>query len=842
MFANQSKWSILWKAACLTLALLSFIFGWVPSTSSAAEVRAVQTPRPFSYVSPMPGATHVSAGTTIVVREGSPIAPNSVSSGLFHVQGSLSGDHAGRVILAPDQKTVIFVPNQPFTPAEEISVTLEPGLTLVGGDRLAGMSFKFTVSPKPYPYTPVALDSMGEVLSSEIARAPLSQPSSPNGTKAGVSESTQAANTMPKYVTAPDLQFGVSITKAGPPLGTGNIFIAPWFLATNDSSLLILDDSANLVYYEPRNTRFNDFKRQPSGVLSYYGDFVHMFVVLNSSYQVVDTWHAGNGYPTDTHDLILLPNGHALLMIYDTRTMDLSAYGGQSNAQVIGTIYQELDEAKNVVFEWRGLDHFTITDTYQSLTTALVDFDHGNAIELDSDGNFLISSRHLSEITKINRQTGAIIWRLNGKNNQFTFANDTPHATLGIYFSYQHDIRRLPNGNITLFDNANQFTPTGQRYARGVEYALDEANKTATRVASYAEAVTPAINSGFMGNMQRLPNDNRVVGWGGSAGTARDFTEFTPAGAVALQGDITTESGTRAVSYRAFRFPWQGYPTWPPKLVAVTQPAPVTLYYSWNGATEIASYDVLGGKTPDALATPLSPQLKTGFEEHSDLTGVAGDQCFFQVRPIDNLGTAQLLSNRVYRGDETCVTGLSTDGTVAATKIFSSALNTGGVTSALTISANPVAANISESMSPLAAGAIFVWDKGRSAAPMPPAWAGVSFGVRAFDSTTFAENTTFLQPVEVTINYTPQSLFATGDTPTLMIWDQSTQAWVASTATLLLNDLAGQRVTFALTRGGEYALLAQGPTSVRLSGFRSTPQGLLSTLREFIEYARGQQR
>ena len=35
-------------------------------------------------------------------------------------------------------------------------------------------------------------------------------------------------------------------------------------------------------------------------------------------------------------------------------------------------------------------------------------------------GHLLISSRHMDEVTKIDRQTGEIIWRLGGKNNDFT--------------------------------------------------------------------------------------------------------------------------------------------------------------------------------------------------------------------------------------------------------------------------------------------------------------------------------------------------------------------------------------------------------------------------------------
>lgn len=178
--------------------------------------------------------------------------------------------------------------------------------------------------------------------------------------------------------------------------------------------------------------------------------------MLDSTYTRVDTYRAGNGYSTDLHELQLLPNGHALLMIYDPQTVDMSRIvpGGNPAATVVGLVIQELDAQKQVVFEWRSWDHFQITDaTAEDLTAAVIDYAHGNALERDADGNILLSSRHMDEITKIDRQTGDIMWRLGGKHNQFTFVND-PQP-----FVHQHDVRRLPNGNITLFDNQSDQTP-----------------------------------------------------------------------------------------------------------------------------------------------------------------------------------------------------------------------------------------------------------------------------------------------------------------------------------------------------------------------------------------------
>jgi hypothetical protein len=87
---------------------------------------------------------------------------------------------------------------------------------------------------------------------------------------------------------------------------------------------------------------------------------------------------------------------------------------------------QELDANRDVVFEWRSWDHFQITDATVNtdLTDKKVDYVHGNTVERDFDGNIMISCRNMCEITKINHETGDIIWRMNGENNQFTFVND----------------------------------------------------------------------------------------------------------------------------------------------------------------------------------------------------------------------------------------------------------------------------------------------------------------------------------------------------------------------------------------------------------------------------------
>jgi hypothetical protein len=284
-----------------------------------------------------------------------------------------------------------------------------------------------------------------------------------------------------------------------------------------------------------------DFKLQPNGHLTYYDRSENIFYELDSSYTIVDTYECGNGYTTDLHELLLLPNGHSLLMSYDPQVVDMSAVvpNGNVAATVSGLIIQELDRQKNVVFQWRSWDHFKITDaTHESLTAAAIDYVHGNALEVDADGNLLLSSRHMDEITKIDRGTGEILWRMGGKNNQFVFVNDS------IGFSHQHAIRRLPNGNITLFDNGNFHSP---QFSRAVEYKLDEESKTVTLVWQYRN--TPDNYGVAMGYVDRLPNGNTLIGWGVSNPSV---TEVNSEGMKLFELSLPDN----VVSYRAYRFVW----------------------------------------------------------------------------------------------------------------------------------------------------------------------------------------------------------------------------------------------------------------------------------------------
>ena len=307
---------------------------------------------------------------------------------------------------------------------------------------------------------------------------------------------------------------------AQPPVFTATVNNAPagyYFISAYKGAVvsypIILDGSGNIVYYKKIiGSNSGDFKLNPDGRMSYFMSSKTKFMIFDSTFKPVDSV-AAVGYTTNAHELQILPNGHYLILGYEIITQDLSAYNyfnnngspGSTSALVKADIVQELDANKNLIFDWHYKDYFPFdeVDPYFLMSPNNVDWSHANAIEWDQDGNILLSSRHFNEITKIDRGTGNIIWHFGGNYNQFTFLTDTTP------FYGQHDIRRLPNGHVTLYDDGNH---TIWHPARGVEYELDETNMTAKLVWSYT--YDSLMYSTAMGGVQMLTNKSAILDYG----------------------------------------------------------------------------------------------------------------------------------------------------------------------------------------------------------------------------------------------------------------------------------------------------------------------------------------
>jgi hypothetical protein len=253
-------------------------------------------------------------------------------------------------------------------------------------------------------------------------------------------------------------------------------------------------------------------------------------------------------------------------------------------------------------------------------------FPHMNAIDIDTDGNILLSCRHLSEVTKINRDTGEIIWRLSGAHNQFTVLNDSLNG-----FRNQHAIRMVATNRYLLFDNGDLHSPP---VSRGVEYELNLSNMTAKVVWQYPPIPTTSLYSYYMGNAQRLPNGNTLINW--VIGSLPKLTEVRPDGTKAFE--MNWVDGYEA--YRVWRCPWQGMAL-KPNLIIESYPDKVLLLFNKFGDTNVGYYRIYGGtnSTPtNVLAT--SPIAMTS------LVNLDNKRLYyFRVTAVDKSGTESAYSD-----------------------------------------------------------------------------------------------------------------------------------------------------------------------------------------------------
>jgi hypothetical protein len=359
----------------------------------------------------------------------------------------------------------------------------------------------------------------------------------------------------------------------------GYIFV-PCF--GNPHWILILKNDGTPVYYEQVNGRRYDMQAQPNGWLTMMNwNNPNGYYVYDSTYTQIDFISAGHGYFTDNHELRVLPNGNIAIIAADDVNVDMSqkVTGGSSNALIQGKHFQEIDAAHNVVWEWRCWDYFDVLDaTNANFSASTIDNIHMNAIDLDYDGNWLISSKTMDEITKIDRVSGEIIWRFGGKNNMFEYTNET------IFISYQHYIRAVPGrpGYYTLFDNG---TNRDVKFSRAVMYHLDTNSMKATKTWEYRHK--PDWYAVQKGACQPLENGHYWIDWTDN-GWIRT-TEVDTAGNLLLEMHIDNYT-----AYRTHRFKWNGRAS-KPHLYTESYEDAVRLIFNKFGDTTVQYYNIYIG-------------------------------------------------------------------------------------------------------------------------------------------------------------------------------------------------------------------------------------------------------
>ena len=553
-------------------------------------------------VSPFPGTPDAMPDTQISILG---TAPSNITS--VTVTGASSGNHTGHLEPYSENQGASFLLDAPLSEGEQVNVTVD---LLSGGP----LEESFTVAHLATP--------------EKLLEVPGEKPES-----------------LEHFKSEPDLRPPkIKVNLADPAL-EGDFFLDPLpsptihvgaklleFEPVGPNGLMILDPQGRLRWWDqlPPEVVGADLQRtsyegkpalawwQGRVTEAAYG--IGEGVIANSSYEPVAHINTGNGLPADIHELYITPQGQAFLDAYELECLPTC---DEANPPTIDGVVQEVDiHTGLVMWEWHSMGHVALSETEVPPNGGVWDPYHVNSIQALPDHRLLVSMRDTSGVYELDENTGAILWQVGGKASSFTMGK---HTT----FHFQHDARLEGKSLNVLTVFADEAGPPVYGSSRGLRLKL-----TGSAVKLIHQYLRPNLTVAVSeGSMQVMRHGEAMVGFG----SAQSFSEFAKNGDSEKRGRMLfdAEMPKGDGSYRVLRFPWEGAPATSPALAAERQsPGEVSLYASWNGATGVASWEVLAGEDPEALL-PVATTPWSGFETH---IAVAGPGTVFEVRALDGKG------------------------------------------------------------------------------------------------------------------------------------------------------------------------------------------------------------
>jgi len=539
-------------------------------------------------VSPIPGTEDASPHTQI-----SFLGPAGTKVANVSVVGSHSGNHSGKLRRFSTGTGESFLLNKPLTPGEQVAVH-----ALVG---------RGSTAPGKPVTTVFTVAHQAAVSQAVFPKEP--------GDSAAIQHYISAPAITPSTV-------GVT-TPAQPGSAPGDLFLAP-YQGLGTPGEMITEQNGTLVWFHalPKGVSSTNFQTQEyegKPVLTWWqgrilgvGFGQGEDVIYDSSYKQIATIRGGNGYKADLHEIRLTPHGTAWIDEFDPIHMNTSAQGGVKNGILTDSVVQEIDVKTGLVmWEWHALGHIPLKDTTMHAPNSSYPWDyvHINSIDPGSSNDLLLSSRNTCALYDVNLKTGAFNWQLGGPHSTFKLGP-------GARTYFQHDAEFQEGGLISVFDNGA--TPVKEKQSRGVLLEPDYTHKTVTLTKAFVNSAK-TLSAAAQGNTQALPGGDWLMGYG----NLPNFTEYSSSGAVMLDGTL----GKGVQNFRTYLSPWTGHPSEPPA-IAATQTATgvgsnVTVYTSWNGATEVASWRLLVGESPSSL-TAVETVPKSGFQTSATVSVPVG--------------------------------------------------------------------------------------------------------------------------------------------------------------------------------------------------------------------------
>ncbi|KAK8119800.1 uncharacterized protein PG998_004426 [Apiospora kogelbergensis] len=466
------------------------------------------------------------------------------------------------------------------------------------------------------------------------------------------------------FVTEPILRPPVIKTDQSGPAGDNPIFLD--IQGTDQQAGIIVSPSGSLLWSGGNGSLVNLTPETLNGqpvMLAWNGTTIgHLeaygsILIFDDSYELIydvklQDPELGNEWPSyaNTHEVFLTGRGSVVVTTAVRKgPTDLSFVGGPTEGYFWDCLIYEIDVKTNqVLFKWSTADHnntVPLTDSRAlpfgvgygwGNTTFPWNPYHMNSAQAVDDG-YVFSLRHTSTVYHV-VPNGTVTWQIHGSNEtpqmiqQFQMGANTS-------FSWQHDARVASKSNssleLHLVDNNNEL-PTQHNETYGLILTVDLNNMSVTEMARLTDEKDP--QGTFAGGSFAKLDGDADSHWFIDYGFVPVVKEFDAAGNCILTMQFGPKEGS-ILSYRAFRAEWHGYPKTKPKVGACWTTdrvhGPVTrVHASWNGATEVAGWNVLLGSSSNSNTTGLTKMgaaNRTGFET---VTEIQGTYTFVQVESI----------------------------------------------------------------------------------------------------------------------------------------------------------------------------------------------------------------
>jgi outer membrane protein assembly factor BamB len=258
------------------------------------------------------------------------------------------------------------------------------------------------------------------------------------------------------------------------------------------------------------------------------------------------------------HELERLPNGNTLLLCAQTITVP-----SISSKPLTDDFILEVDPNGSIVWSWFTYEHYDELgfdpQARELIAAQGGDWAHTNAVDplpvsfhsapALRPGNLVVSQRYTNTIFIIDKQTGAVVWKVGPANN----------VTLGQHAPYMIEQDMPGAGNILVFDNGSGtgYPVPGRSPGRSRVVEIEPiTNEVVWEYdASKSGLFTRLFYSDIVSNAQRLGNGNTLI----CSGVRGRLFEVTATGEIVWEymSPFFSSLGGQAgpLIYRAFRLP-----------------------------------------------------------------------------------------------------------------------------------------------------------------------------------------------------------------------------------------------------------------------------------------------